>query len=93
MSTRTTLPPLLACRKPPTDRPRRSLRNTLHWPHGLVAGDAGVGKTTAYEKSKRVWHKWLNRRSQRSRLQWERFVDFLRDFSLPRPRIVVRFWG
>jgi len=41
----------------------------------------------------RVWHKWLNRRSQRSRLKWERFLDLLRDFPLPRPRIVVQIWG
>jgi RNA-directed DNA polymerase len=31
--------------------------------------------------SKRVWHKWLNRRSQRSCLNWERFMDLLRGFS------------
>jgi RNA-directed DNA polymerase len=41
----------------------------------------------------RAWHKWLNRRSQRSRLNWERFVDLLRDYPLPRPRVVVQIWG
>jgi RNA-directed DNA polymerase len=40
----------------------------------------------------RVWYKWLNRRSQRSRLNWDRFNDLLRDFPLPRPRIRVQLW-
>ena len=39
-----------------------------------------------------VWHMWLNRRSQRARLNWERFNDLLRDFPLPTPRIVVQIW-
>jgi hypothetical protein len=43
--------------------------------------------------TKRAWYKWLCRRSQRKRLNWKRFVDLLRQFPLPRPRIVVRIWG
>jgi group II intron reverse transcriptase/maturase len=39
-----------------------------------------------------VWHMWLNRRSQRACLNWERFNDLLRDFPLPMPRIVVQIW-
>jgi group II intron reverse transcriptase/maturase len=45
------------------------------------------------EQARRFWYKWLCRRSQRTRLTWERFVDLLRDFPLPRPRITVRIWG
>ena len=45
------------------------------------------------EQAKRSWYKWLCRRSQRTRLNWERFADLLRDFPLPRPRITVRIWG
>jgi len=45
------------------------------------------------EQAKRSWYKWLCRRSQRTRLTWERFQDLLRDFPLPRPRIKVRIWG
>lgn len=40
----------------------------------------------------RSWFKWLNRRSQRARLNWDRFKDLLRDFPLPQPRIVVKIW-
>ena len=42
--------------------------------------------------ARRAWWKWLNRRSQRSRLTWERYADLLRDFPLPKPRIVVSIW-
>ena len=41
----------------------------------------------------RVWFKWLRRRSQRTRLTWERFGRVLERFPLPRPRVVVRIWG
>src|SRR5215813_1435374 len=43
--------------------------------------------------TKRAWYKWLCRRSQRKRLNWERFTDLLRQMPLPRPRITVRLWG
>jgi RNA-directed DNA polymerase len=41
---------------------------------------------------RRSWFKWLNRRSQRARLTWDRYEDLLRDFPLPRCRIVVKIW-
>jgi RNA-directed DNA polymerase len=44
------------------------------------------------ERTKRLWYKWLKRRSQRTGLNWKNFVDILRDFPLPRPRIMVRLW-
>ena len=43
--------------------------------------------------TERVWRKWLRRRSQRTRLTWERFGRLLERFPLPRPRVVVRIWG
>jgi group II intron reverse transcriptase/maturase len=45
------------------------------------------------EAAKWVWYKWLCRRSQRTRLTWERFADLLEQLPLPRPRISVRIWG
>src|ERR671931_335380 len=45
------------------------------------------------EATKRAWYKWLCRRSQRRRLNWERFTDLLRQQPLPHPRITVRIWG
>ena len=44
------------------------------------------------EATKRAWYKWLRRRSQRTRLNWERFTDMRRWWPLPRPRITVRIW-
>lgn len=44
-------------------------------------------------KARYIWRKWLNRRSQRKRLNWERFQDFLDVFPLPRPTIRVRIWA
>jgi group II intron reverse transcriptase/maturase len=45
------------------------------------------------EQARRTWYKWLCRRSQRKRLTWERFAALLRDFPLPKPRIMVPIWG
>lgn len=45
------------------------------------------------DATKRVWFKWLRRRSQRRRLNWERFEHLLERYPLPRPRIAVRLWG
>jgi RNA-directed DNA polymerase len=39
-----------------------------------------------------VWHKWLNRRSQRSRMSWARFNALLRVYPLPDARIRVQLW-
>jgi RNA-directed DNA polymerase len=41
----------------------------------------------------RIWYKWLKRRSNRTRLNWQRFGDILRAFPLPRPRIKVQLWA
>lgn len=37
---------------------------------------------------KRAWRFWLNRRSQRARMTWERFNLLLERYPLPQPRIV-----
>lgn len=43
--------------------------------------------------AERAWYKWLRRRGQRTRLNWERFKDLLQDYPLPRPRVRVSLWG
>jgi RNA-directed DNA polymerase len=40
-----------------------------------------------------AWYKWLRRRSQRTRLNWARYLALLKDRPLPRPRILVRIWS
>lgn len=34
------------------------------------------------------WRKWLNRRSQKAKMTWERYCRLLVNYPLPRPRIV-----
>jgi hypothetical protein len=43
-------------------------------------------------QAQRSWFKWLNRRSQRARLTWERYEDLLQDLPLPKARIVAPIW-
>lgn len=45
------------------------------------------------EKAKRAWFTWLRRRSQRTRLNWERFSALYVRLPFPRPRVYVRIWG
>ncbi|MEM9463187.1 MAG: group II intron reverse transcriptase/maturase [Myxococcota bacterium] len=45
------------------------------------------------EQVRRSWHKWLRRRSQRTRLTWKRYAELLERFPLPQPQIKVRIWG
>ncbi len=39
-----------------------------------------------------AWKKWLNRRSQRARMTWERFNELLRANPLPAATIRVQIW-
>jgi group II intron reverse transcriptase/maturase len=41
----------------------------------------------------RAWQKWLNRRSQRARMTWERFTQLLAKHPLPQPQVRVLIWG
>jgi group II intron reverse transcriptase/maturase len=56
-----------------------------------VSGNVGSLKRLLLHV-RRGWFKWLNRRSQRARLTWERYQDLLRDFPLPRAHVVVPIW-
>ena len=40
-----------------------------------------------------AWRKWLDRRSQRARMNWKRFKELLAAHPLPKPTIRVRIWG
>jgi RNA-directed DNA polymerase len=63
-----------------------------HFNYFGVSGNYG-SLLRLVEATKRAWYKWLCRRSQRTRLNWERFTDLLRWWPLPRPRITVRLWA
>ncbi len=42
---------------------------------------------------RRSWFKWLNRRSNRSRLTWERFVELITQYPFPPPKADKALWG
>jgi RNA-directed DNA polymerase len=43
--------------------------------------------------AERTWFRWLRRRSNRTRLNWQRFGDILKAFPLPRPCVKVQLWA
>ena len=58
--------------------------------HAQYYGITGNGSALSrfFQKVVRVWRKWLNRRSQRAGLHWERFNRLLRRYPLPSPVVV-----
>ena len=45
-----------------------------------------------YHMTVRLTQKWLNRRSQRKGFYWNGFIEYLKHYSLPRPRIPNNFY-
>ena len=54
--------------------------------YGITGNSRSLG--LVHHETERIWRKWLNRRSQKARMNWERFGNLLRRYPLPRPRIV-----
>jgi group II intron reverse transcriptase/maturase len=46
-----------------------------------------------YQNVLRLVRKWLNRRSQRGRMSWERFNEYLLHYPLPKPKIACSFYN
>ena len=44
-------------------------------------------------KVERAWFRWLRRRSQRTRMTWERFGSILRDLPFPRVKVYKNMWA
>ena len=64
-----------------------------HYNYFGVNGNMRSLQTLVHE-AERFWRKWLRRRSQRTRLTWERFkATILRVFPLPSPAIRVQIWA
>jgi RNA-directed DNA polymerase len=51
--------------------------------YGITGNYRGISKFC--DEVKRLWRKWLGRRSQRSRLNWAQFGKMLKQFALPPP--------
>ncbi|OQY38701.1 MAG: group II intron reverse transcriptase/maturase, partial [Spirochaetaceae bacterium 4572_7] len=45
-----------------------------------------------YRKTLYLVRKWMNRRSQKRTMSWEKFYNYLDHYPLPEPRIVHKFY-
>jgi len=61
-----------------------------HWNYYGVSGNY-VMLRKYYHQVQRIVFKWLNRRSQRKSCNWQGFIEMLKRFKIPRPRIVA-YW-
>lgn len=71
-------------------RPLAEQQRVLAWKlrgHYQYYGITGNGNTISRFawSVRRVWQKWLNRRSQRAVMTWERFLQLLERYPLPPP--------
>ena len=44
-----------------------------------------------YRETRRIWQKWLSRRSHTGYVDWNRMLELLKLFPLPTPRIVHQY--
>jgi group II intron reverse transcriptase/maturase len=67
----------------------RALSQKLRGHYGYygITGNSGALERFAFAV-RRVWHKWLGRRSQRASMPWERFNRLLEHYPLPTPVVV-----
>ncbi|HEY9869682.1 MAG TPA: group II intron reverse transcriptase/maturase [Candidatus Obscuribacterales bacterium] len=53
--------------------------------YGVTGNAPGLYKF--HRQVERIWHKWLNRRSQKRSVTWDKFKAYLRRFPLPKPKV------
>ena len=58
--------------------------------YGMSGNYRGINRY--YRSAIRIAFKWLNRRSQRKSFNWKEFCLYLKQYPLPKPRIVHRFY-
>jgi group II intron reverse transcriptase/maturase len=68
---------------------RLSQRLGGHYAYYGITGNYSCLKSF-HRQVTREWRKWLNRRSQKAGMTWERFLRLLEVYPLARPRIVHR---
>jgi hypothetical protein len=84
-------------------RETRNRSKTKHWWKILVSklrghyqyygvSENSKGITNYYHHTTRMIHKWLNRRSQKRKMNWKQFKDYLTHYPIPKPKIKVSFY-
>jgi group II intron reverse transcriptase/maturase len=58
-----------------------------HFNYYGVTGNADALERFLHEM-KRIWRMWLDRRSQRTRMNWDRFTAMLKRYPLPKPLLI-----
>ncbi len=58
--------------------------------YGVSENYRGIARF--YRFTIRAVQKWLNRRSQKRKMCWDRFVKYLEHYPLPKPKIVHKFY-
>jgi group II intron reverse transcriptase/maturase len=58
--------------------------------YGISDNIYGLG--AYYENVRRLAHKWINRRSQKISMNWEKFKSYIERYPLPRPSIMHQFY-
>lgn len=58
--------------------------------YGVSENFRGIARF--YRSTIRMVHKWLNRRSQKRKMNWNRFLKYLEHYPLPKPKIVHSFY-
>jgi RNA-directed DNA polymerase len=61
-----------------------------HWNYYGVSGNFEM-LWKYYHQALEIMFKWLNRRSQRKSCTWGRFMEIVKYFGIPRPRI-IGYW-
>jgi len=76
-------------RHDPLEHQHQALSRKMKGHYGFYGVTFNIRSLKMYENQvKRGWRKWLNRRSRRNDMPWERFNRLLERYPLPRPRIV-----
>ena len=58
--------------------------------YGVSENSASIAKF--YSLTIKMVRKWLNRRSQKRKMSWTKFTEYLAHYPLPQPRIVHKFY-
>jgi len=69
-----------------------SLKLRGHYAYYGITGNADALARFQHEV-KRIWRKWLDRRSHKAAMTWERFSRLLLRYRLPPPRVVHSVYG